>query len=69
MFFVPALLIPSVMNFMQNSVYFCLYSELASVPTYIGLFRKKSKQGEDGGGGGGEGRMVVVVVGRGWLRG
>ena len=55
MFFVPALLIPSVMNFMQNSVYFCLYSELASVPTYIGLFRKKSKQGEDGGGGGGEG--------------
>ena len=37
---------------MQNSVYFCLYSELASVAAYIGLFQKKSKQGEDGGGGG-----------------
>ena len=43
------------MNFMQNSVYFCLYSELASVAAYIGLFQKKSKQGEDGGGGGEDG--------------
>ena len=40
---------------MQNSVYFCLYSELASVAAYIGLFQKKSKQGEDGGGGGEDG--------------
>ena len=46
---------------MQNSVYFCLYSELASVAAYIGLFQKKSKQGEDGGGGG--------EVGGGGLRG
>ena len=46
------------MNFMQNSVYFCLYSELASAAAYIGLFQKKSKQGEDGGGGG--------EVGGGW---
>ena len=43
------------MNFMQNSVYFCLYSELASAAAYTGLFQKKSKQGEDGGDGGEDG--------------
>ena len=45
-FFIPSITVPSIMNFIQNSVDFYL----ATVAVYIVLFQKKFKQGEDGGG-------------------